>query len=231
MTEAVEKDLGELEAKSIGNGKVYGFEGAELRTYVEARLKEVKDRKERQSSEDRSKLVETIRKLEDKVAEVQSRTQRSDVCSVNGEQNESSRSSPGRIKLPKHDGKQTVVHYLELFEEIAERNSFRVEEWLLRVRVAVAGTKLEKCCSRCHTYSDAKREIAFFSLLLTLLSYRIFHEKRFFWVCSSLLSLFFEQSAFPDTLPSFPTLFIACNFFLHSLALLALWWESNVADC
>ena len=160
MTEVVEKDLGELEAKFIDNGKSYGFEGAELHTYVEARLKEVEDREERKSSRDRGKLEEIIRKLESRVEEIESEAQRSDVLSINEEQHESSsRSSPVRIKLPKYDGKQTGVHYLELFEEIAERNSFRSEEWLLRLRVVVTGTKLEKCCFGCCTYLEAKREL------------------------------------------------------------------------
>ena len=69
---AVEKDLGDLEAKFIENGHVYGFLDAELRTYAEERLKEVEDREERKkATRDRAKLEETIRQLEDRVVEIE----------------------------------------------------------------------------------------------------------------------------------------------------------------
>jgi len=46
------------------------------------------------------------------------------------------------LKMPKYEGKQSVVAYLELFEEVAEQNQYPDSEWLIRLRIAVAGSKL-----------------------------------------------------------------------------------------
>ena len=56
--------------------------------------------------------------------------------------------------MPKFDGKQTVESYLELFEDVAAQN-----QYLIRLRVAVAGSKLESACYGCSTFADAKREL------------------------------------------------------------------------
>ena len=53
-----------------------------------------------------------------------------------------------------------MVYHLELFKEIAERNSFGSEEWLLRLRAVIAGTKLEKCCFGCSAYLEAERAVS-----------------------------------------------------------------------
>ena len=61
--------------------------------------------------------------------------------------------------MPKFDSKQTVESYLELFEDVAAQNEFSEDEYLIRLRVAVASSKLESACHGCNTFADAKREL------------------------------------------------------------------------
>ena len=61
--------------------------------------------------------------------------------------------------MPKFDGKQTVESYLELFEDVEAQNEFSEDEYLIRLRVAVASSKLEGACYGCNTFADAKREL------------------------------------------------------------------------
>eukprot|EP00117_Sycon_ciliatum_P021255 scpid12026/ scgid6192/ len=62
-------------------------------------------------------------------------------------------------KMPKYDNRQSITMYLELFEDVATQNGFTKDEWLIRLRVAVVGTRLEKSCKGCRRYDDAKREL------------------------------------------------------------------------
>jgi len=62
-------DDGDLEAKFIANGKAYGYDGEDLRKYVEARLHDAMSREERSSQRDKVKLEEKIRELEDTIIE------------------------------------------------------------------------------------------------------------------------------------------------------------------
>ena len=63
------------------------------------------------------------------------------------------------IEIPKYDGKQAVTTFIELFEDIVRQNMYDADEWLLRLRVSLAGTALEGCCEGCEKYEDAKREL------------------------------------------------------------------------
>ena len=157
---------GSVEATFIANGKAYGYTGESLRSYVESRrvehaeqIQKSEERKarmeERDSTRQQTELLDKITKLE---AKVELAAQQDDTASsVSAESAQGLRAKP--IKIPKYDAKQTVESYLELFEDVANQNQYEVEELLIRLRVALAGSKLESACYGCETFADAKREL------------------------------------------------------------------------
>ena len=144
-------ELGELEAKFIANGKSYGYSKDALRSYVELRLADVEARRTRKEEQ-----VKIKQELDDDTR----RRESSNEYDAGDERARSSWRGP-RLDIPKYygSGKQSVVQYLELFEEIAEQCRFETSEWLLRLRIAVAGSKLERSCLGCRSYQEAKREL------------------------------------------------------------------------
>ena len=61
--------------------------------------------------------------------------------------------------MPKFDGKQTVESYIELFEDVVAKNDFSEDQYLIRLHVAVTGSKLESACCGCRMFAVAKREL------------------------------------------------------------------------
>ena len=159
-----------LEASFIANGKAYGYDGDKLREYVEERLAEAVARDERAQKRElekreveESKREEEIEKLRQQLREQQG-LRRSDAESDEEEtvQRRSPRVEKRKVVLidmPKYDGKQGVTDFLELFEEVAIQNEFPREKWLIRLRIALTGSKLEGSCYGCTTYDEAKKEI------------------------------------------------------------------------
>ena len=81
--------------------------------------------------------------------------------SVRLSRNSSTMSGETRPKLdmPQYDGKQDVHDYLLLFEDVVRHNGYQESEWLLLLRVANAGTKLERQCRGRTSYGEARQEI------------------------------------------------------------------------
>ena len=63
------------------------------------------------------------------------------------------------MKIPSYDGTQPLERYLDLFEDICSKNEFEESEWLLRLRIALAGSKAKRICIGCNNYEEAKREL------------------------------------------------------------------------
>ena len=66
-----------------------------------------------------------------------------------------------RIKFPKYEERKAteIKEYLSLFEDIAQQNRYSRDDWLIHLRVAFSGSKLEKAFSGCASYDEAKREV------------------------------------------------------------------------
>ena len=150
-----------LEASFIANGKAYGLEGPELRDYVEKRLEDAKERDSRAEARGVGKEDETLKtKLTELTAKIQElETNRGETEFRDRLSETRSASRPKPIKIPKYDDKQTIINYLELYEDVATQNQYDDDEWLIRLRVALAGSKYERSCRGCRSYTDAKREI------------------------------------------------------------------------
>ena len=160
--------MDEVEAKLIANGQAYGYTGEALRTYVEERIEkhEEKVRADRERDEragsrlERKDDEQLLARIADLELQVQhTRETQSDESTLLNTTNGSLASKRAAIKMPKFDGKQTVETYLELFEDVAKQNEFSDDEYLIRLRVAVAGSKLEGACYGCNTFAEAKREL------------------------------------------------------------------------
>ena len=148
--------MADTESKFIDIGKSYGHEGSALEKFVEKRLSEVREREERAEKREMEKM-----KMEQGLLEIRGALASAGDDDVDSESADESRTSAMRsqhISTPRYDGKQTVKAYLELFEDIARQNKFSKEEWLIRLRVAVAGTLLDSCMGY-ESYDDAKREL------------------------------------------------------------------------
>ena len=153
--------MADTESKFIDIGKSYGHEGSALEEFVEKRLSEVREREERAEKREMEKM-KMEQDHEQKLLETRGALAFAGDDDVDSESADESRTNAmrsGHISIPRYDGKQTVKAYLELFEDIARQNKFSKEEWLIRLRVAVAGTSLDRSCMGCESYEDAKREL------------------------------------------------------------------------
>ena len=63
------------------------------------------------------------------------------------------------MKKPSYVGTQPLERYFGLFEDICSKNEFEESEWLLRLRIVLAGSTVERICICCNNYEEAKREL------------------------------------------------------------------------
>ena len=147
-------------------GKTYGYSGEELRTYVENRLTKDEERLERaQSRTQRTAQQKTESDVLGQVEELRVKLRElSDGSSVSAGSSfmksfDSQEQRPPRIPVPKYENKQDVRRYLDVFESLMSANGYAEKDWLLALRSAVMGTKLETTLEGLDHYEEAKKEI------------------------------------------------------------------------
>ena len=153
-----------LEERFLRVGQALGYEGEQLAQYVDSKVAGRNDR------EDRAREREAVRTQQEhdrRMAELDAQTERSRLeaeqepttNSVNAEE----RPTPprNRIMFPKYEERKAtdIKEYLSLFQDFAQENRHSREEWLIHLRVAFSGSKLEKAFSGCASYDEAKREV------------------------------------------------------------------------
>ena len=149
-----------LEERFLKSGASYGYTQEKLREYVEERI----DRRERRDLANQERTVEEMRA---EIAELkQAMHSQSSVASVvhsqldgGSDTEEDRRGKPPRIPIPKFQDKQEIQGYLETFESLAKLNGYAESSWLLALRSAVMGTKLELTVEGLSNYAEAKAEI------------------------------------------------------------------------
>ena len=159
--------MAELEEKFVELGKSYGYSEGALFEYVEKRMTEAQEREDRAQSRELEKMRMELEKLAmEKQPRESARAQELRLEDTEEDGRSSADASSRSVKraqkvieIPKYDGKQAVTTFIELFEDIVRQNMYDVDEWLLRLRVSLAGTALEGCCEGCEKYEDAKREL------------------------------------------------------------------------
>ena len=154
-----------LEEKYLQLGKTYGYSGEELRTYVENRLTKDEERLERAQSRTRTAQQKTESDVLGQVEELRVKLRElSDGSSVSAGSSfmksfDSQEQRPPRIPVPKYENKQDVRRYLDVFESLMSANGYAEKDWLLALRSAVMGTKLETTLEGLDHYEEAKKEI------------------------------------------------------------------------
>ena len=158
--------MAELEEKFVELGKSYGYSEGALFEYVQKRMTETQEREDRAQSRELEKMRMKLEKLAmEKQPRESARAQELRLEDTEEDGRSSADASSMSVKrarkvieIPKYDGKQAVTTFIELFEDIVRQNMYDADEWLLRLRVSLAGTALEGCCEGCEKYEDAKRE-------------------------------------------------------------------------
>ena len=132
--------------------------------FVEKRRQEVRERDDRSvkrvdkvRKEFDSRVAELQRQVESQAASARDRASRSVLLMQDSSFSEVTRLKKATIDVPKYYGKQAVEEYLELFEDVVKQNQYEESEWLIRLRVALTGTKYGGSCVGCRDYGEAKR--------------------------------------------------------------------------
>ena len=130
--------------------------------HVEQRLQQYEEREERSARRReealRTEFDKTLKDINERIANAYE----GDGKAAMGGTEEAPSNSGGRqplMKIPSYDGTQPLERYLDLFEDICSKNEFEESEWLLRLRIALAGSKAERICIGCNNYEEAKREL------------------------------------------------------------------------
>ena len=134
--------------------------------HVEQRLRQYKEREERSARRReealRTEFDKTFKEIDESMAKAYEGDGKAVSESTMGGTVEAPSNSGGRkplMKIPSYDGTQPVERYLDLFEDICSKNEFEESEWLLRLRIALAGIKAKRICIGCNNYEEAKREL------------------------------------------------------------------------
>ena len=153
------EELHNLEASFIANGIRYGFEGDRLMEYVEKRLRQCEERKQRRARGQegvlRAEFNEKLKEINERIARVyEGDGDAACVRSMGGTAEAPSHSGERRslMQVPTYDRRQPLERYLDLFEDICVKNDFDENEWLLRLRILLLGSTVKRNCSGCSTY-------------------------------------------------------------------------------
>ena len=144
----------------------YGFEGDRLMEFVKERLRQCEEREERRARRQegalRTESSEKLKKMNERIARVyEGDGDAARVRSMGGTAETPCHSGGCRplMKVPTYDGRQPLECYLDLFEDICVTNKFDENEWLLRLRITLSGSTVNRNCVGCSSYEEAKRDL------------------------------------------------------------------------
>ena len=141
--------LGNLEAIFIANGIRLGLEGEKLEKHVEQRLRQCEEREERSARRQEEALSTEFDKNLKKINERFAKAYEGDGEAASESAIEGTAEAPSHsggckllMKTPSYAGTQPLERYFGLFEDIRfySKNEFEESEWLLRLRIALAGS-------------------------------------------------------------------------------------------
>ena len=138
-----------LETSYLKLSKDYGYSGEALVSFVERKLTEATDRDQR--------AQERAERIAEK--ELDSRKEIEKLQAASGSGSNDAQKRPHKLDVPKYTDKQDIRHYLITFEAVVQQNGYEKSTWLLALRSAAMGTKLEPVLDYVTTYESAKVQV------------------------------------------------------------------------